>query len=246
MLTALHHGKYLAEKFGDGAITAIALHGWGRSRLDWSSTLGGTSAVAVDLPGFGAAPPPPEAWAPANYAAWLDDLVGDLDRPILLGHSFGGRVAVRYAAAHPDRVRGLILTGVPLVRPPVSARPKRGYRLGRALHQRGLISDERMEALRRKYGSADYASATGVMRETLVRTLADDYTNDLRAVGAAGLPALMVWGRADTAAPVAQAEEAAALIGDTAALRIVEESAHLIDPALTAALLEAWQEAQTW
>ena len=48
----------------------------------------------------------------------LDDLAPGA---VVLGHSFGGRVAVHLAPARPDRVGALVLTGVPLVRNPAGA-----------------------------------------------------------------------------------------------------------------------------
>ena len=65
------------------------------------------------------------------------------------------------AATHPDRVGALVLTGVPRLVPPArTSRPKPSYRLARWLHGHHLLSDARMEALRRKHGSADYRNAS--------------------------------------------------------------------------------------
>ncbi|MGH9207574.1 MAG: alpha/beta fold hydrolase, partial [Acidimicrobiales bacterium] len=76
---------------------------------------------------------------------------------VVLGHSFGGRVAIHIAATHPDRVKALVLTGVPqLVR--TAGRPKRSamaFRLARLAHRRGLVSDDRMNRIRHRYGSID-------------------------------------------------------------------------------------------
>ena len=63
-----------------------------------------------------------------------------------------------------------------------------------------------MEAARRRYGSADYRNAEGVMRQVLVRTLAEDYEDQLAAIHC---PVTLVWGDDDTAAPLAMARAAA-------------------------------------
>ena len=241
MLTTLLSGRAFAEKFGAASPTVVALHGWGRDRHDWASTLAGRDALALDLPGFGATPAPAEGWDPARYAEWLAEILADLDRPVLLGHSFGGRVAIHLGAAHPELTRGLVLTEVPLLRsePSGGGKPALAYRVGRWAHRRGLVSEQRMEKLRRTHGSADYRNAEGVMREVLVRSVNEDYSEQLRAVSGHTLPVAMVWGEHDTAATVAMAERARDLLGERADLEVVAGSAHLLDPSLVAALRAA-------
>ncbi len=241
VLTTLLGGRAFAEKFGSGTPDVVALHGWGRSRADWSGTLSGYDALALDLPGFGATPPPESGWGTREYAGWTAEVLSGLERPVLVGHSFGGRIAVQLAAARPELVRGLVLTGVPLLRPPATAsrKPALGYRVVRALHRRGLVGEDRMEGLRQKHGSADYRAAHGVMREVLVKAVNEEYPEQLATLADAGVPVAMVWGEHDTAATVAMAREAAERLGDAASLRVVAGSAHLLDPALETALREA-------
>lgn len=230
-LTALLDGAVLAERTGDDP-RVLALHGWGRTRADWLPALG-APALAVDLPGFGASPPPPTGWGSRDYAELLAPLLADGGWTVA-GHSFGGRVAVQLAAGWPDLVERLVLTGVPLLRRATTSQPPLGYRLMRRANRIGLVSDARMEAEKRKRGSADYRNATGVMRDTLVRLVNEDYREQVLATQA---PVDMVWGALDTAAPLAMAQEAAGLFG-RAELVVSESSGHLLDPALHALLKE--------
>ena len=57
--------------------------------------------------------------------------------------------------------------------------------------------------MRQRYGSEDYRAASGVMREVLVRTLAEDYA---AAIAAVRCPVELVWGDDDTGAPLATAQ----------------------------------------
>jgi pimeloyl-ACP methyl ester carboxylesterase len=66
-----------------------------------------------------------------------------------------------------------------------------------------------MERFRRRYGSADYRAATGVMRQTLVAAVNESYEDELRSIKA---PVHLIWGEADTEVPVRIAVEAAALL----------------------------------
>ncbi|MDH3392786.1 MAG: alpha/beta hydrolase [Desulfobulbaceae bacterium] len=68
----------------------------------------GFHAVALDLPGFGKSP---EAEMDNTYLLRAFIQAEQLDRPILLGPSMGGRIALEFALAHPHLVGGLILVG---------------------------------------------------------------------------------------------------------------------------------------
>jgi pimeloyl-ACP methyl ester carboxylesterase len=231
-LTALLDGAVLAERSGDEP-RVLALHGWGRTRADWAPVLAGVPSLAVDLPGFGASPPPPGPWGSPEYAALLAPLLSDGGWTVV-GHSFGGRVAVQLAAGWPDLVDRVVLTGVPLLRRTSSAKPPFAFRAAKWLHAKGLVSDARMEEERRKRGSADYRAAEGVMRDTLVTLVNEDYRDLLPSVTA---PVAMVWGAGDTAAPLDMAREAVALFPH-GELVVSETSGHLLDAALVALLKE--------
>jgi pimeloyl-ACP methyl ester carboxylesterase len=245
VLTTLLGGRAFAERYGGTPATVVALHGWGRNRADFATTLQGYDALALDLPGFGATPPPDEGWSTAEYAQWLRECLDDAARqggepPVVVGHSFGGRVAVRLAATHPELVRGIVLSGVPLLRPQTApSRPPFRFRAMRFLNNWHFISNERMEQERRKRGSADYLAAQGVMREVLVKAVNEDYGDALDVLAGSGLRVTMVWGEHDTAASPAMAEQARARIGASAELVVVPGSGHLLDDALVATLRTA-------
>lgn len=237
VLTSLADGRIWADRYGDGEPSIIALHGWGRSRHDWSTVLPHRNALAVDLPGFGASPAPDTVWTTADYADALAPVLAQHPGSIVIGHSFGGRVAVQLAARHPELLGGVVLTGVPLLRNQAPAgKPALKYRVARWLNRRGVLGDDRMEKLRRQHGSADYRAATGTMRGVLVEAVNEDYREQLTRMGELGTPTRMVWGEHDTAAPTEMAGRAQQLIGPSARLQVVAGSAHLIDSALAAAI----------
>ncbi len=191
MLTSLLGGQLFAERTQPGPPNVLGLHGWGRTRTDLAPVVAGTSALLLDLPGFGATPPPPEAWGSADYAGFLAPVLDDGDSWTLVGHSFGGRVAVQLAAAYGAKVGGLVLSGVPLLRREPNRKPPAVVRAARAMHRRGLFGDGLMERVRQTYGSADYRAAAGVMRSTLVRLVNEDYRDLLPKIR---VPVELVWG----------------------------------------------------
>jgi pimeloyl-ACP methyl ester carboxylesterase len=239
VLATLGSSDWVGEKTGVGEPEIIALHGWGRSGADFGTILQGTNAIALHLPGFGPTVAPPEAWSSADYADHLAAALADFPPVILVGHSFGGRVAVRLAARHPERVKALVLTGVPLTKTTRAAKPALAFRVARALHALKLLPEQTMESLRQQYGSADYRAATGVMRQILVKAVAEDYLEDAARVLH---PVIMVWGELDQSAPVAAARKALDCFPN-ATLRVVPQASHLLEGSLEEGVAKAVSDA---
>jgi pimeloyl-ACP methyl ester carboxylesterase len=210
---------------GEGPLM-VGLHGWGRDHRDFSSVLGGYPHLLIDLPGFGVSPPPAAPWGAAGYAACVAAVLYEhaaAEPAVVVGHSFGGRVAVCLAASRPDLVRALVLCGAPLLRSSRESKVSAGYRLGRKARQLGLLSERRFEAMRRARGSDDYNAAIGVMRSVLVRVVNESYDAELAAVGC---PVALLWGSGDRAVPPSMIEKAGRLLTAPAAADVVEGAGH--------------------
>lgn len=102
------------KKEGIGKKTLVFLHGWGGSWQSWAPIIkrikNRFTIYALDLPGFGLSP----LARPYNLAAYASDLEKFLkdhkiQKPLLIGHSFGGQVAAKFAINHSDLLLGLIL-----------------------------------------------------------------------------------------------------------------------------------------
>ena len=252
MLRSLAGGVLYGETWGEGPLTAVALHGWRRTHADFGASLGPAAhdgplaCVAPDLPGFGATPAPAEPWGSVEYAVAVASLLEhDRDRspgqpPVVVGHSLGGRIAVRLAAARPELVGALVLTGAPLVsRPGGSRRPPLAFSVARALHRAGVVNDRQMERARHRYGSADYRAAQGVMRQVLVRLVNESYEDSLAALRC---PVELVWGDDDTEATVETARALERAIPQ-ARLTLCPNAGHLLPLTAPAELRAAVERA---
>jgi pimeloyl-ACP methyl ester carboxylesterase len=224
------------ERFGPVA-PVLALHGWGRSRRDWAEVLATTGGLALDLPGFGASPPPAEAMGAAGYAAAVESVLQALGGPVVVaGHSFGGRVALHLAVRRPEAVAGLVLAGVPLLRlPGAGPRVSLRYRAVRTARRLRLVPESVLEQARRRHGSADYRAAAGVMRDVLVKVVGESYEEQLAAVRC---PVRLVWGEADRVVPAAVAERALGLLA-VGTLTVVSGVGHDVPAQAPTALAEA-------
>lgn len=100
----------------EGAGPAIVcLHAIGHGAADFAQVRaklrGRHRVLALDWPGHGNSGPDRVSTSAQRYAELLAGFLdaADVDHPILLGNSIGGAAAIGYAAAHPRRVRALIL-----------------------------------------------------------------------------------------------------------------------------------------
>ncbi len=106
---------------GEGPALVI-LHGIFGDRNNWKTVaqkIPGHTLYYVDLPGHGETPSP-KSWALADLArdgwSWME--ANRIDHPILLGHSWGGKIAWEMALQRPDSVRALIIGDIgPLTTP---------------------------------------------------------------------------------------------------------------------------------
>ncbi len=99
----------------------LILHGWGSSQKKWGRIKEiliqqGIEVFVPDLPGFGENPPPKVPWSVDNYVEWVKNYSKNFVPFFLLGHSFGGRVAIKFAVKYPEMVSGLILAAVPAIK----------------------------------------------------------------------------------------------------------------------------------
>lgn len=102
---------------GEG-LPVVFLHGWGLGQRSYKRSLKrlvsmGVRVIAPALPGFGGtADLPADRFHLPGYAAWVNqflDAIGIEEPVFLIGHSFGGGVAIQTAHDQPERVRFLVL-----------------------------------------------------------------------------------------------------------------------------------------
>jgi pimeloyl-ACP methyl ester carboxylesterase len=210
----------------DGA-PVILLHGFGSSLHTWEAWADGLSdrrrVIRLDLPGSGltGADPSDDYSDPrgVEVLAALMDTLG-VARASLVGHSMGGRIAWRFAAAYPERVDRLVLVAPDGfaspefaygVRPevPASARLMR-FALPRALVRMSLapaFADRSAidDALVSRY--YDLLRAPGVRPALIARLEQSTRTDPLPMLRRIETPTLLVWGDADAMIPVATADD---------------------------------------
>jgi pimeloyl-ACP methyl ester carboxylesterase len=202
--------KLRYQMAGSGA-PILLLHGWGGSiesmGLIFDDFARDHTVVAFDFPGHGESSLPPQAWGVADYAESVRRVMDALHihRPHIIAHSHGGRVTIKLATLHPDRVGKLVLVDSAGVRPPRSWHyygrlllAKGGKYLAKYCGSIGAMARERIY---RAVASKDYANA-GPLRDTFVKLVNDDLTPILSQIAS---PTLLVWGADDMETPLSSA-----------------------------------------
>lgn len=203
---------------GTGA-AVIVLHGWGGSVVSVAPIQAHLSkryrVYAVDLPGFGHSDPPPTAWTTEQYSSYLLQLFHfwDIKRPIIIGHSFGGRIAIELSVQ--QAVSRLVLVNSAGLIPLSRVNKYSEIRLRKAAKWLvssnifGTFGATFVELAKRRMGSYDYRNATPVMRDVLVKSVNHDLTNLIARIS---VPSLLLWGDLDRDTPINDGQRMANLI----------------------------------
>lgn len=191
-------------QYGEGK-DIILLHGWGQN-IEMMKPIGDNlcnnyKITIIDFPGFGESDEPKEAWDITDYSLLIEELVKllKIKKPIIMGHSFGGRVAIRYSSNNP--IEKLILFGSPCIREKehLSLKVKMLKKL------KTLPGMDKLGETMKKYiGSRDYKAASPMMRKILVNTVNEDLSIYARQIEE---PTLLIWGEQDTEAPLKDAKD---------------------------------------
>ncbi len=206
------------RKSGNGR-PLILMHGWG-CNMDTVASIERVAAEThtvynMDFPGFGASEEPADVWGVEQYTALIEEFARKtgIDRPVLVGHSFGGRVGILMASRTP--VDKLILVDAAGVKPRRSMSyyfKVYSFKAMKSLCRLALPrrkADAVIEKWRSRKSSADYASASPRMRAILSKVVNEDLCHVMPQITA---PTLLVWGENDTATPVSDARRMERLI----------------------------------
>ncbi|PIX68389.1 hypothetical protein COZ40_03530 [Candidatus Roizmanbacteria bacterium CG_4_10_14_3_um_filter_39_13] len=192
---------YHAEALAERKNTVVFLHGWGSNSPLWfSSTLPltekGYELLFIDLPGFGKSQSPKKPLHLDDYARIVLDFVQKLGiaQPILVGHSFGGKISIRIASKKVIKLTGLVLVDSSGL-PHTSFATQTKIRIAKTV--KPIMELSFMQGIRshllRFSGSDDYI-ALPELRETFVHIIREHIEFELPRIEA---ETLILWGGND-------------------------------------------------
>ncbi len=193
----------------------VLLHGWGQN-IEMMKPVGDrltdNDVIIIDLPGHGKSDEPKEVWELKDFVSMIHELLSSLNiqNPILIGHSFGGKISLLYASTYS--VKKLILFGSPfkVKKNPQSLKVRT---LKKLKTLPGL--NKLAETMKNHMGSTDYRNASPMMRDILVKHVNTDITENVKKINC---PTIIIWGTNDAAVPIEDAYELETLIKDSAVI----------------------------
>ena len=176
--------------------TVCFLHGWDRSSKDFMNIENEFESISIDIPGFGKSIPFPQSLTPKKYAEYLSGLIPD-SVEMIVGHSYGGRIAVHLSQI--KEYKKIVLIGTPLIRKKNTKKLFSTFNIYKLMNKFKLISDKKINELKNKYGSKDYKNANKYLKNTLVMAVNDDLRSILPNIGTR---VELVWGEYDLEVPL--------------------------------------------
>lgn len=220
----INNVKVYYERYNQGGEKPLVfLHGWGQNTEMMLPVakpfIENHEVILIDLPGFGKSGQLDRPYEVSDYVELLHELLQKLDikKPTLIGHSYGGKISLLYASKY--EVEKLVLFGSPFQK----EIEKESLKLKTLRTLKKIPGINKLEGFAKKHiGSTDYKNASPVMRETLVKTVNLDITEEVKKIKA---PTLLIWGTADEAVSIDRAYELEKLIPD-AGLVVYENATH--------------------
>lgn len=204
--------SYLKE--GNGS-PLILLHGWGSNKETFRGIIDHLSdeycCFSIDLPGFGESPIE-HSMSLDDYVCVLEDFIkiNGIEKPIILGHSFGGRIAISFASNHD--VSKLIL---------VDSAGVRKFNLKVFLKIK-VYKFMKLLGIKKNIGSSDYRNASDVLKQTMNKIVPIDLTNRLELIDA---ETLILWGELDETTKLSDGKLMSKLIRNSA-LIVIPKAKH--------------------
>lgn len=205
----------------------VFLHGWGVSSEIWRPLYyffkDEFNIYDLDLPGFGKTPIE-KIMDLKDYADFVYRYLKDnkIEQPIIIGHSFGGTVAVKLALLYSDGISKLILVDASAIR-----QPRRKIILLKKTADilKPLLSEKLRKFILKllKYNKTDYSQIESLeLKETFKKIINEDLKPDLYLIKS---PTLVIWGEKDKITPINEGKIISENIPD-AKLSIIKNTGH--------------------
>ena len=210
----------------------VIIPGWGGTKKSWKEfaekAQNDFEVRCLELPCFGDAPCPQSVWGVDEYAEYVAKEIADLEKPIILGHSFGGQIAVNLVARKNDVCSKLILSGAAVIRNENKFRQVWFLilaKIGKIIFSLPILNKTENFAKKILYKAADspdYNKTQGIKREIFQKITRQSQKEKLQDIK---VPTLVVWGSRDSYVPLKEGKIiAASIVG--ARLEIIKGAKH--------------------
>ena len=221
----------------------LILHGWGSSSDKWIKeaeiiSQRGFRVIIPDLPGFGASQNLEKPWTVNNYIGWFEEFtkIINVENFYLLGHSFGGALALKIAVKYPQRVQRLFLVAVAVIRKKTNKKKffAKISKIVKLFYFLPYYYYFRKAVYKFIIKKSDYVYTEGIMKETYLNVVGEDIYHYLSYIK---ITTVIIWGDKDQSVPV----EDAYLINEkikNSKLVIIPDADHLMHKKIPEILAE--------
>ena len=214
--------KVKIYKYGNKNKTLLILPGWGNTTKTFYSIINHFkdkyTIYTLDYPGFGKSPIPTKDLTIYNYADLIINFLKDnkIINPIIIAHSFGGRITSLLTGYYKINISKLILFDIASIKPKKSIKTKLKEKIYKTLKHIIKIFPNK-EKLQNKlinyFGSTDYKSLPPTMHKTFINIINEDLTKYLKNITS---ETLLIWGEKDQDTPLKDAYKINNLIKESA------------------------------
>lgn len=200
------------------------IHGWAYSIEPWNSVVEKLKESGIDVKQLrvpGLTVKNDKIWTIDDYVDWLQKELVGVERPIILGHSNGGRIALNYAVKYPKSLSHLILlnsAGMYDNSAKVSLKRRLLRILSKILGPIKYIPFAR-KVVYKLIGASDYNAAPTNMKKTLSNMINSDRTLSLTKVE---VDTTIIWGLKDETTPIEQGRKMKQLIPNSTLIEFAD------------------------
>lgn len=238
------------EKYGTSQDTILILPGWGNNRTTFFNIINyfkdSYSIYIIDYPGFGNSPIPQKDLTIYDYAILIKKFIKMEIKtsPIIIAHSFGGRIATLLTGYYKEKIKKMIFIDVAPIKKKKTFRQfirEKTYKfLKKTLKIFPLLKREYYhQLLIKRFASNDYQNLPPGMHQTFKNIINCDLKNYLKSIES---ETLIIWGEKDIDTPLKDAYKINKLIKDSA-LIIYPNAPHfsyLTYPELTNKIIKSY------
>lgn len=195
------------EENEDASKSVLIVHGWGANLKTVRPIVNllkhNFHVVAIDLPGHGESDIPKEKFGTKDFSEIIVKFMQmkNLNNIYYIGHSFGGKCGIYINAKLKPSIEKLVLVDASGIKPLPDKKLQRKVKMFKVLKSLyiKIFGKDNLDKFYKKFGSEDYRSANGIMRDILVKVVNEDLTDILKEID---VRTLLIWGDSDDATPL--------------------------------------------
>ena len=198
------------EKYGHGKSNIIILPGWGDTRNTFNKMIEVLkefyTVYILDYPGFGNSPFPNRDLDIYDYANLIKDFIktNEIDNPIIIGHSFGGRISIILSGLYKVNIKKMILIDAAGIKRKKKLKVKFKQIIYKCLKKIGKFLPKKIRPIYQNkliniFGSTDFKNLHENIRKTFIKVINEDLSKYLKNINAS---TLLIWGENDNDTPL--------------------------------------------